>query len=185
MTHPTFRRLLRSLSAVALGASLLLGTAAQARDLRVALPLEPSSIDPAAMIAPYNGTISLHIYDGLVRRSPALRQEPGLATSWPALDDTTWEFELRKGVKWHDGSDFSADDVIATVDRIKALDVPLSFRLYTSTIASMAAVNPTTLRIKTNGPDPLLPGKMSFLFITPAIVPKPDARATAAHLIGG
>lgn len=152
-----------------IGACFFAGPA-MARDLRVAMPIEATSIDPAAMIQPYNGSVSLHLYDGLIRRKPDMTLEPGLATSWRSLDDTTWEFRLRKGVKWHDGSDFSASDVIATIDRIRALDVPVSFRLYTSTIATMTAVDPLTLRIKTQAADPLLPGKLSFLFITPAKV---------------
>jgi peptide/nickel transport system substrate-binding protein len=170
MKTPSFRRFARLLVAAGVGAALALGSAAHARDLRVAMPVEPTSIDPAAMVQPYNATISLHLYDGLIRRSPDMKLQPGLATAWKAVDDTTWEFELRKGVKWHDGGDFTAADVIATVDRIKALNVPVSFRLYTSTIATMTAPNPNALRITTNGPDPLLPGKMSFLFITPAKV---------------
>ncbi len=141
---------------------------ASARDLRVAMPIEATSIDPAAMIQPYNGSISLHLFDGLIRRRPDMKLEPGLATAWKPITDTTWDFELRQGVKWHDGSDFTAADVIATIERIKALDVPVSFRLYTSTIDLMTSPNPHTLRIRTSVPDPLLPGKMSFLFITQA-----------------
>jgi len=165
MFNSSLRRLACRLALAVAGTSLAFG--AHARDLRVAFPIEASSIDPHAMIQPYNGSISLHIYDCLVRRKPDMTLEPGLATSWKPLDDTTWEFELRKGVKWHDGADFTAKDVIATVDRIKALQVPISFRLYTGTIESMTAVGPTTLRIKTTTPDPLLAGKLSFIFITP------------------
>lgn len=165
---PSISSFKRCLAIAAIGLGLT--APATARDLRVAMPIEASSIDPHALINPYNGSISLHLYDGLIRRKPDMTLEPGLATAWKALDDTTWEFELRRGVKWHDGADFTAADVIATIDRIKALDVPLSFRLYTSTIESMTAVTPTQLRIKTAGPDPLLPGKLSFIFVTPAKV---------------
>lgn len=143
-------------------------TPALARDLRVGMPIETTSIDPAAMVVPYNASISLHLYDGLIRRAPDMALQPGLATAWKAVDDTTWEFTLRPGVKWHDGSDFTAADVIATIERIKALDVPVSFRLYTSTITAMEAPEPLKLVVRTNGPDPVLPGKLSFLFIIPA-----------------
>ncbi len=141
---------------------------AAARDLRVGMPIETTSIDPAAMVVPYNASISLHLYDGLIRRAPDMKLEPGLATAWKAVDDTTWEFTLRPGVKWHDGSDFTASDVIGTIERIKALDVPVSFRLYTSSITAMEAPEPLKLIVRTNGPDPVLPGKLSFLFIIPA-----------------
>lgn len=155
----------------ALGAAMLLGVSVggvHARDLEVAVPTEATSVDPAAMINPNNATISLHIFETLIRRNPDMSLEPGLAVSWKKLDDLTWEFKLRDGVKWHDGSDFTADDVIATVNRIGKLEVPVSFRLYTRNIETMNAPDPHTVVFKTKTPDPTLFGKLSFIFITRA-----------------
>jgi peptide/nickel transport system substrate-binding protein len=61
-----------------------------------------------------------HVYETLVMRGKKLEILPGLATSWKQTGPTTWIFNLRKGVKWHDGSDFTADDVVFSIKRSRA-----------------------------------------------------------------
>ncbi|MFX8778265.1 ABC transporter substrate-binding protein, partial [Acinetobacter baumannii] len=65
-----------------------------------------------------NNTIAAHIFDRLVDQDEQQRLIPGLATSWRAIDDTTWEFKLRPGVTFHDGTPFGAADVVATFKRV-------------------------------------------------------------------
>nr|WP_246573871.1 ABC transporter substrate-binding protein [Chelatococcus asaccharovorans] len=142
------------------------GHLAAAQDIAVAVPVEAASIDPNYAVQPHTATISLHIFDALIRRSLDGKLEPGLATSWTSIGDKTWEFKLRDGVTFQDGSPLTADDVVATVKRIGSLPSPLlRFTFYTGKIANAVAVDPTTVRFETTEPDPVLPTKLSFVYI--------------------
>ncbi|MCA0422208.1 MAG: ABC transporter substrate-binding protein, partial [Proteobacteria bacterium] len=90
---------------------------------------------------------------------------PGLATSWKVIDDTTWEFKLKPGVKFHDGSDFGVDDVIATMKR--APDVPKSPASFGSYIRgkTFEKVDDLTFRVKTPGPEPLMLNHLAQIWI--------------------
>ena len=110
---------------------LVCPSAANAADLRVGLKSEPSSIDPHYHnLGPNNG-FATHIFGALVGSDENQQHYPDLAVSWKPVDDTTWEFKLRQGVKWHDGSPFSADDVLFTVERAQNVpNSPSSFVTY-------------------------------------------------------
>jgi peptide/nickel transport system substrate-binding protein len=91
---------------------------------------------------------------------------PGLATSWKALDETTWEFKLRKGVKFHDGSELTAEDVAFSIDRVAQIpNSPGPFVAYTKAIVSKQIVDPYTIRFKTAVPHPLMPNDLSTIYI--------------------
>ncbi|MDM3803423.1 ABC transporter substrate-binding protein, partial [Proteus mirabilis] len=66
-----------------------------------------------------------HVYEGLVRYDAKLKIEPALATSWETVSDTVWRFHLRKGVKFHNGAGFTADDVLASLTRVSDKTSPL------------------------------------------------------------
>ena len=98
------------------------------------------------------------MFDTLVMQDENLKPKPGLALSWKPVGDTTWEFKLRPGVKFHDGSDFTAEDVVFTFERVaKVPNSPGPYTIYTRSMKSFEIVDPLTLRIHTNGPAPLLP----------------------------
>ena len=59
----------------------------------------------------------MHVFDRLTQRGADASLQPALALSWHPLGDTVWEFTLRQGVRWHDGQNFTADDVAFTVAR--------------------------------------------------------------------
>ena len=99
----------------AVAAVLLAGTVGAA-DLRVGLKLEPSSIDPHYHNLGPNNSAARHIFDRLVHTNEKQQLGPGLAVSWKPLSDTVWEFKLRQGVKFHDGSPFTADDVLSVAN---------------------------------------------------------------------
>ncbi len=112
----------KNLSALALASVLacsasLAMQAAQAADLKIALSADVSSLDPHYLNIAPNIAFSSHIFDALVNVDANGKLVPGLATSWRAVDATTWEFKLRRDVKFHDGSPFTADDVIFSLDR--------------------------------------------------------------------
>src|SRR3954464_5373883 len=76
-----------------------------------------SSMDPYARQETFLLTFTQNIYDPLIRRDKNLKLEPALATKWGQSDPTTWFFDIRPGVKFHDGSPFTADDVVFSLNR--------------------------------------------------------------------
>ena len=96
-----------------------------------------------------NNNIAEHIFETLVTKDPQSRLKPALAVSWKAIDDLTWEFKLRKGVKFHDGSDFTAADVVFSIERTAHVpNSPSPFTLYTNQITEKIIVDPLTVRLR-------------------------------------
>ena len=85
---------------------------AEAKTLRFAFQGELKSVDPYQINESFSLSVNGAVYEGLVRFRPDLTLEPCLATSWEVLDPLHWRFHLRKGVKFHEGQDFTADDVV-------------------------------------------------------------------------
>ncbi|HRJ69457.1 MAG TPA: ABC transporter substrate-binding protein [Beijerinckiaceae bacterium] len=131
-------------------------TFALAQDIRIGTSSEPTSMDPHFHNLTPNNQIMAHIFEPLISMDAKQTIRPGLAESWKVIDDTTWEFKLRAGVKFHDGSDFGVDDVIATWAR--APEVPKSPSNFSAYIRgkTIEKVDDLTFRIKTAGPEPLM-----------------------------
>ncbi len=160
-----------SLAATAAAAAVCAALAAplQAQELVMGLSTPVTSLDPHFHNLTPNNNVADHVFEKLVGKDPKEQLKPLLAESWKTLDDLTWEFKLRKGVKWHDGSEFTADDVIASIKRIPTVpNSPASFATYTRPITDVTAVDKLTLRIKTARPHPLLPNDMVAVRIVPA-----------------
>jgi len=155
-------------------ASLLfagLAGAVHAQDLTIALSAPVSALDPHFHNLGPNNQVSKHVFETLVKADAQQNLKPGLAESWRAIDDTTWEWKLRKGVRWHDGSEFTSDDVIATFKRIPNVpNSPASFAIYTRAVSEVAAVDRHTLRMKTARPHPLLPNDLISIHIVPKAI---------------
>ena len=160
---------MKLLNTAVLAASLL-SSVAQAKDLTVGLAAAPTSMDPQFYVIGSNSAMARNMFDGLVNQDAKQRIEPGLAQSWKVLDDRTWEFKLRPNTKFHDGTDVTATDVAASIKRVAlaAKNSPSSFAAYVKTIIETTAVDPLTLRIKTDGPAPLLLNNLSRIAILPA-----------------
>ena len=93
------------------------------------------------------------------------RLKPGLAVSWKPIDELTWEFKLRQGVKFHDGSDFNADDVICTFERAPNVpNSPSSFGTYTKG-KTLVKVDDYTVHFKSESPYPLMANDVSTIAI--------------------
>jgi peptide/nickel transport system substrate-binding protein len=153
-------------------AAIGLSVSANAADLRVGLKSEPSSIDPHYHnLGPNNG-FATHIFGQLVGSDENQQHYPDLAVSWKPINDTTWEFKLRKGVKWHDGSSFSADDVMFTVERAQNVpNSPSSFVTYLKG-KTFSKIDDYTIHVKTAKPYPLMPNDLSTVKIVSAKVGK-------------
>jgi peptide/nickel transport system substrate-binding protein len=139
---------------------------ARGADIAIGLSSDVTSIDPHYHVLTPNNNISEQIFDSLVAKDEKQRMRPGLATSWKALDDTTWEFKLRKGVKFHDGSDFTAEDVVFSIERPATVkNSPSSFTIYTKAVTEKIIVDAYTVRLKTATPYPLMPNDLSTISI--------------------
>ena len=125
-----------------------------------------TSIDPHFYNAAPNNSLAMHIFDRLVERDAKAQPYPGLAESWRVIGETIWEFRLRPGVKWHDGRDFTAEDVAFTIAR--APNVPGSpggFGGFVRAIEKVEIVDPLTIRFHTARPHPLLPTELASVAI--------------------
>jgi peptide/nickel transport system substrate-binding protein len=153
------------------GLALLLGVAPAAaqstRSLVIGIAQEPSSLDPLFHNVTPNDAAARAFFETLFRMDEEERLVPGLATAWRTADPTTWEVELRRGVRFHDGSAFTAEDVVYTMAR--APRVPNSPSSYAQYVAGMTfeVVAPDRLRIRTATPSPLLPNNLANLVILP------------------
>ena len=141
---------------------VLSATALQAKELRIGLASEPSSADPHFHNLGPNNQLRRNIFQSLVASDAQQRIYPELATSWRPVSATSWEFKLRKGVTFSDGSPFDAYDVIYTVCRIPGVkDSPSLFTTYTKAAERFEVPDPHTLIVHTKGPYPLLPVEFS------------------------
>ncbi|MBL8697201.1 MAG: ABC transporter substrate-binding protein [Alphaproteobacteria bacterium] len=151
------------------GVAALFGAGAEtavAQDLTIGLQGSITSIDPHFHALATNNNVAQHLFDRLIHQDERQRLTPGLATSWSALDETTWELRLRKGVKFHDGSDFDAQDVIATIKRVPWVpNSPSSFTGFVRPIVETVVVDPHTIRFRTSAPAPLLPAMLTSVNI--------------------
>jgi peptide/nickel transport system substrate-binding protein len=150
--------------AVCLAAWALLATAspagAQPSQVVISQPAEATTMDPGRSTQVLTVNYFVNLYDTLTRWDTALRLQPGLATSWKSLNDTTWEFTLRPGVKFHDGAPFTAEDVKATLERNMQPGKTVVTPGFT-TIEAVQIVSPAVIRIVTKKPDPLIPVRMA------------------------
>jgi peptide/nickel transport system substrate-binding protein len=169
----TIRRALLT-AAAPLALSLLMAAPATAQELRIGLAAEPSSIDPHYHALTPNNQIATQVFERLTDQDENQKVLPGLAESWRAVDDKTWEFKLRKGVKFANGNEFSARDVIFSYCRVpKVENSPSSFIASTRMVETMTAPDPFTIVMTTAEPFPLMPITASNI----AIISAKDAGA--------
>jgi peptide/nickel transport system substrate-binding protein len=147
-----------ALAALAFGAS-----PAEAKPFRFAVAGDANTMDPHSQNAGNVTLVLRQIYEPLILRGKKLEKIPGLATSWRSVEPNRWRFELRRGVKFHDGSDFNADDVVFSIKR--SLAPTSNFGIFVDTVADAVKVDTHTVDIVTKIPDPILPDKLTSVFI--------------------
>src|SRR5437660_11655542 len=163
-------------------ATLVAHARAVAADLAIGIGADVTAIDPHYHNVTPNSNVAAHIFDYLVLRDERQKAIPGLAESWKTVDPLTWEFKLRRGVKFHDGSEFTAADVVASIERVpKVPNSPSPFTAYTKQIQKIEVVDPYTIRFKTATPYPLMPTDLTQV----AIISKQFAAASTEDFNSG
>jgi peptide/nickel transport system substrate-binding protein len=146
-------------------AALVLGaTPIHARTLRWARSMDVSSLDPHAANTGPDILLAHQIYEPLIIRQVDGWMVPALAMSWALTGDPkVWEFKLRPNVRFHDGARFTADDVVFSIERARSETSDMKSLL--SSVENVTKVDDLTVRIRTKGPDPLLPNNLTDIFI--------------------
>lgn len=134
-----------------------------AQTVRIANQGDALSMDPHSLNESLQLSVTSNIYEPLVGRNKDLTLAPALATSWKQTSPTVWRFELRKGVQFHDGTPFTADDVIFTMQRVAGEGSDMKSNI--SDIKEVRKVNDHTVDIETKTPFPILPDQLSTTFI--------------------
>ncbi len=163
---PTRRSLLKAAAAAAAVVVAPRAARAQAKKpaLTIAFPSSPETIDPHQFRSVLSGSIIGLMGEGLAVRDPqTMEVKPLLAESWKNVNPTTWEFKLRRGVKFHNGEEFNAECVKFTIERaigsklntLAKLTWPPSFG------QEVQILDPHSVRITTKVPDPMVPSRLA------------------------
>jgi peptide/nickel transport system substrate-binding protein len=144
--------------AVSAASLALAAPAAQAASLRVATAFDPQTMDPHSLALQYHTRVVFQIYEPLVGRDQHYRLVPVLATGWTQTDPRTWRFKLRPGVRFHDGSPFTAEDAVFSFER--ALAPPSQRQFVLKGVKRVRMVDPLTIDIELSSPDATLPQKL-------------------------
>src|SRR5574343_352092 len=151
MRHPTLRRSITTLAAL----SALTTLSAHAVTLKVANQGDALSMDPHSLNETLQISVTSNVYEPLVTRGKDYKLTGGLATSWKQTAPTVWRFNLRKGVTFHDGKPFTADDVIFSYER--AGGDGSDMKSYVGQIKEIKKIDDHTLDFVTKAPFPILP----------------------------
>ncbi len=144
-----------ALSAASVGAS--------AQTLRIANQGDALSMDPHSLQETVQLSITSNVYEPLIGRNKDLSLAPALATSWKQTSPTVWRFELRRGVQFHDGTPFTADDVLFSLKRVAGEGSDMKSNV--NDIKEVRKVNDFTVDIETKTPFPILPQQLSNTYI--------------------
>jgi peptide/nickel transport system substrate-binding protein len=132
-----------------------LATGAGAVTLRVGNQGDALSMDPHSLNESLQISVNENVYEPLVTRGRDFKLAPALATDWKQTSPTVWRFNLRKGVQFHDGTPFTADDVIFSYERAKSDGSDM--KSYVGQIKEIKKLNDHQIDIVTNAPFPILP----------------------------
>jgi peptide/nickel transport system substrate-binding protein len=165
-----FRSVLRG--AVGAGFIMAAMASASAQVLEIGMDNGPTGLDPHLITAfPSFMVVNGNIYEGLTAVDKDLKVTPSLAESWSVSPDgKTYTFKMRSGVKFHDGTDMNADDVVSTIRRVQSKDIasPLASRL--SAIEAAKAVDSQTVELTLKEPSAPLLSSLATIAIVPSEV---------------
>ncbi|MCO5111726.1 MAG: ABC transporter substrate-binding protein [Burkholderiaceae bacterium] len=154
------RQLVATTLFAALSAAALVG---HAQTIRIANQGDALSMDPHSLNESLQLSTTSNVYEPLVGRNKDLSLAPALATAWKQTSPTVWRFELRKGVQFHDGTPFTADDVLFSFARTQVEGSDM--KSYTNDFKEVRKINDHTVEIETKTAFPILPDVISQVFI--------------------
>ncbi|MHB2167244.1 ABC transporter substrate-binding protein [Alsobacter sp. R-9] len=165
----------------------LLAVPASAKTFRFAFQGDYKSLDPYTLNETF--TLAMHgaVYEGLTKRGPKLEIIPGLAERWEIVEPTRWRFFLRKGVKFQNGEDFTADDVVFSADRVRATGSNMTTRIPSD--AKFVKVDDHTVDVILSSPNPILHYEWDTWYIMSkkwaeannAVAPTPPSATTPGY----
>jgi peptide/nickel transport system substrate-binding protein len=144
-------------------ASAAMISVASAKTIRIGNQGDALSMDPHSLNESLQLSVTGNVYEGLTGRNKDLSLAPLLATSWAQTSPTVWRFNLRKGVVFHDGSPFTADDVIFSFQRSGGDGSDM--KSYTNDVAEVRKVDSYTVEFVTKAPFPILPEVISLVYV--------------------
>jgi peptide/nickel transport system substrate-binding protein len=155
---------------IRISGSLLIGvmvagpeSAAAENVLRWASATEALTFDPHGAYHTPTIAETQQVYEPLVGFNSSYAIEPSLATAWRLIDATTWEFDLRPDVRFHDGTPFTGEDVVFSLNR--AVSGSSDYKDALPPITAVEAIDDLTVRVVTAAPDPILPSELSEIFV--------------------
>jgi peptide/nickel transport system substrate-binding protein len=155
--------IVRTSAVLAFAAALTVAAPLQAKSFRFANQGDALSMDPHSLNESLQLNFLANIYEPLVGRGKKLELVPALATDWKQTAPTVWRFNLRKGVTFHDGTPFTADDVIFSYNRARGDGSDV--KTYVGSIKEIRKLDAHTIDIITNEPFPILPDVISLWMI--------------------
>jgi peptide/nickel transport system substrate-binding protein len=148
---------------IAVATFAVAATAANAQTVRIANQGDALSMDPHSLNESLQLSVDGNVYEPLVGRNKDLSLAPALATSWKQTSPTVWRFELRKGVQFHDGKPFTADDVVFSFQR--AAGEGSDMKANVNDIKEVRKINDHVIEIETKSPFPILPSQLTTTYI--------------------
>ena len=146
------------LLATVFGLTALAASGARAQTLTYGVAAPITSMDPHYHNLSPNIALAQHLFSSLTDTDAKARVIPSLALSWKLVDDKTWEFKLRPGVKFSNGVPFMPEDIAFTLARVPTVpNSPSSYSIYTRAVTGVEVIDPTTVRLRTDTVYPLLP----------------------------
>jgi len=141
-------------AAIVLLALAFAASAAYAKPFRWASQGDPQTMDPHSQNELLTNSINGQMYEPLVNRGKKLEIVPALATEWQQVDPLTWRFTLRRGVRFHDGAPFTADDVLFSVER--ASRGTSQIRVYATALGKAVKIDDYTVEFRLPEPNPIM-----------------------------
>ena len=153
----------RTLLALAIAAAVAMPGLSQAKTFRWAAQGDILTMDPHSQNEGMTIAANSYVYEPLVAYDADFKVVPALATEWTQVSPTLYRFKLREGVKFHDGSNFTADDAVFSIHR--AMAPTSNYKAYTTGIKEARKVDDHTIEIETSAPNPVLLRQLPNVFI--------------------
>ncbi len=176
-------RIRHCLLAAVAASSIALAPGAEAKTFKWAFQGDVQTMDPHGLFETMTLGFQNNIYEALVWRNSDMELNPSLAVSWENTAPDTWTFKLRQGVKFHNGNDFNADDVIFSVERIRTEGSDM--KVIAGLIKEAKKIDDYTVALITPQPNPILPLQLGIFYIMDKEWSEANKTAAATNVKGG